>query len=166
MPGPYHPIVEEWKDIAGFVSWSEADPSDRAMSFLVPLDVDGVTIEGLYLRGRCYEQSIDRDVLFQLELSPSDTRTRIPLMRAEWRPRSPQHKNPDKVIIYGSHFHTFDANWLEQEQRMRTGNLPFAVEIQPEISDFSKLLDFTGKKFRISNMSAVPVPGWTMTLFP
>ena len=165
MPGPYHPLVEEEKQIIGFAGWSDPDPSDRAISFLVPLDVGGVTVEGLYLRARTNEQSLDRDVLFQLELAPSGSRTRIPLIRAEWRPRAPQHKNPDQSIISGSHLHPFAANWLEQEQRMRAGNLPYAVEIPPDINDFPKLLDFTGKKFRISNMASVPVPPWTMTLF-
>jgi len=135
------------------------------MTFLLPLDIQGVTIEGLFLRGRTYENSFDRDVMFQLEYAAPGSRTRVALARVDWLPRSPVHKNPDHELITGSHLHPFEANWLDREQRMRAGNLPFAVRTPPSVGTYAKLLDFVGKEFRISNMSSIPVPGWVKSLF-
>jgi len=165
LPGPFHPLVERSKAILGPIVWSIPDSSDGAVGFLAPLDVDGVTIEGFFLRGKAYEQSPDKDVMFQLEVAGPGARTRTPLRRIEWLPRSPLHKNPDKTMIFGSHEHPFEINWLEDMQRMRSGNLPWAEEVPKSISSYSRLLDFTANRFRIGNMNTVPVPEWSAKLF-
>ncbi|HEX7823027.1 MAG TPA: hypothetical protein VF463_20700 [Sphingobium sp.] len=163
LPGPFHPLVEEWKAIAAPVQWSVPDPSDGAVNFLVPLDINGVTIEGFFLRGRAYESSPDRDVMFQLEVT-AGMRTRIPLRRINWLPRSGRHKNPDKIEITGSHEHPFESNWIESEQRMRVGNLPWAVAVPGGVDTYASLLDFTADKFRIQNITAIPQPEWSAKL--
>lgn len=164
MPGPLHTCVKEWKSIAGSVEWSRPDNSDGTTDFLVPLDIGGVTIEGLFLRGRANEFSPDRDVMFQLELASTSSRTRIPLLRIDWFPRAAGHKNPDKNMIYGSHLHPFVANWQEGSQQMAKGNLPWAEQVGPSVDSFGKLLDLMARKFRISNKEAIPVPGWSPKL--
>lgn len=165
MPGPYQPLVDGWKSIAGIADWSPPDTSDRAMTFTIPLDIDGVTVEGLFLRARTYEQSLNRDVMFQMELAPTLGRERVPLLRIDWLPRARSHKNPDKTQVFGSHFHTFEGNWLEQEQRMRTGSLPYAEAVPQEVGTYGKLLDFARERFRIRNMDTIPIPEWSMTMF-
>lgn len=84
LPGPFHLLVFKWKAIAAPVQWSTPDISDGAINFLVPLDIIGVTIEGLFLRGRAYESAPDRDVMFQLEIT-TGLRSRAPLRRVAFR---------------------------------------------------------------------------------
>tara|TARA_R110000868_G_scaffold305573_7_gene566618 strand:+ start:5540 stop:6073 length:534 start_codon:yes stop_codon:yes gene_type:complete len=163
LPGPFHPLAYEWKAIIAPVQWSVPDASDGAINFLVPLDINGVTIEGLFLRGRAYESAPDRDVMFQLEIT-TGLRSRTPLRRVDWLPRSGRHKNPDKGEILGSHQHLFEPNWIEGEQRMRAGNLPWAEAIPATVSTYASLLDFTADQFRIQNITAVPQPEWSAKL--
>jgi len=165
MPGPYHPLVEQWKTIAGTVEWSSPlAPEDGAIDFLVPLDIGETTVGGLALRGKAYGHLPDRAVTFQLEIGQDGMRTRVPLVRLDWRPLSPYHQNPDKTRIDGTHIHTFEANWLEGEQRMRRGNLPYAKKIA-EIHAFKDVLDYAKNLFRINGVESVPVPEWSSTLF-
>jgi len=138
--------------------------------FVVPLSVSGITVGGLELRGTGSFTALDRNIMFQLEHSPAG-RKRIPLWRCEWRPFSP-HTNkaigPQELHFLqlpGSHEHPFYLNWLEHEQRMRTGNLPIAKEITPDPASFEEFLDFCGKQFNISNMNIVPAPEWRGDLF-
>jgi hypothetical protein len=164
MASPFDPLVFGWKEIASSVEWSSpADPEDGHVAFLVPLEIDGVTIAEFALRGGAYEQHADKAVMFQLEIGSLGVRTRTPLVRLDWRPLNPIHKNPDKVLISGSHVHRFEANWLESEQRMRTGNLPVAEKIA-EIHTFTELLDFAKILFRINNIEQIPVPEWSPKL--
>jgi len=163
LPGPFHPLLEEWKAIAAPVEWSRPDASDGAVYFLAPLDIAGITIESFFLRGRAYESSPDRDVMLQLEIADG-VRKRTPLRRVEWRPRSGLHKNPDKTHVVGSHEHPFEPNWLENEQRMRAGNLPWAEAVPESVSSFARLLDFTADKFRIAKITTIPEPEWSAKL--
>lgn len=171
MAGPFHPLVEKWKTIAGVVAWSPPDPMDGYMGFSVPLDVDGVTVENFALRGGCYAEHPDKAVTFQLEIGHAGTRTRTPLIRVDWRPLNGGHKNPAKGptehrlrFIRGCHLHPFELNWLEEMQKMRTSNLPLALEISPPLQSFSELLEFVKNQFRINDVSVVPEPEWVYKL--
>lgn len=164
MPGPFHPLIEQWKTIAGPVQWSSpSDPDDGHIGFLVPLEIEGVVIADFALRGGAYEPLQDQALMLQLEIGTPGIRSRTPLVRLDWRPRSPLHKNPDKTMLGGTHIHPFDFNWLEKEQRMRAGNLPFAEKI-PEIHTFSAVLDYAKNLFRINNIDDIPVPEWSPKL--
>ena len=164
MPGPYHPLVEGWKSIASTVEWSSSpDPDDGGIGFLVPLDLGGIVIQQLALRGAAYGHIADAAVTLQLEIGLAGKRTRLPLTRIDWRPKNDGHKNPDKVLLYGTHIHRFHPNWLKKEQRMLTGNLPWA-EKPNDINTFHELLDFAKILFRINNIASVPEPGWSPKL--
>jgi hypothetical protein len=164
MPGPYHPLVEQWKSISGTVEWSSPlAPEDGAITFLVPLEIDGVTIAGFALRGKAYGHLPDEAVSLQIEIGHDGLRRRTPLVRIDWRPRSPFHQNSDKKRFGGSHEHLFEDNWLEGEHRMRTGNLPEARKIA-EIHAFKELLDYAMILFRINDINKVPEPEWSSKL--
>ena len=164
MASPFDTLVYGWKDIANAVEWSSpADLEDGHIQFLVPLEIEGITIAEFSLRGGAYEQHVDKALMFQLEIGSPGVRTRTPLIRIDWQPLNPIHKNPDKVIISGSHVHPFEANWLESDQRMRTGNLPVAEKMS-EIHTFTDLLDFAKILFRINNIDDIPVPEWSPKL--
>ncbi|WP_264443781.1 hypothetical protein [Novosphingobium sp. JCM 18896] len=165
MPGPYHPLVEEWKTIAGTVEWSSPPASeDGAIDFNVPLDIGETTVAGLALRGKAYGHLPDMAVTFQLEVGQDGMRTRVPLIRLDWKPRSQWHQNPNKTRISGTHAHPFEANWLEGEQRMRRGNLPWAEKVA-EFHAFSEVLDYAKNLFRINDIDLIPIPEWSSTLF-
>lgn len=50
------------------------------------------------------------------------------------------------------------------EGRLRSGNLPQAMDIQEEIPSFESLRDYSGKSFRINNIGVVPPPPWEYNL--
>lgn len=166
MPGPYHPLVNSWKDLPTFAGWGVPDEDDKSMSFTAPLDIDGVTIPHFWLRGRCIVDQPDREVTFQLEVGSDGVRTRTPLIRADWRPLCGGHGNGSgsfelaDTIITGSHLHAFDLNWLEDEQRMRASNLPVACGITEPLQSFSDLLDFVKIQFRINGIEKITEPEW------
>lgn len=164
MLDPYHPFVQNWKELSGLLAWSRPDPQDGYMSILAPLEIDGVTIANLALRCGCYEQSPDSNITLQLEVGVDGSRTRIPLARVDWRPISPRHRNPDRTMIHGDHVHPFERNWLKTEQRMRQGNLPIAEQISAPIHTFSDLLDLGREVFRIKDIDRLPMPEWSPKL--
>ena len=70
------------------------------MSFSVPIDIGGVTIGYFGLRGGCYADHPDRAVTLQLEVGSAAARTRIPLVRLDWRPLQETHKNQDEAFLH------------------------------------------------------------------
>lgn len=146
------------------------DDDDKSMAFTAPLDIGGVTIPHFWLRGRCIVDQPDREVTFQLEVGSEGIRTRTPLIRADWKPLSGGHGNGSgsfelaDTIITGSHLHAFELNWLEEEQRMRTCNLPVACGITEPLQSFSDLLDFVKIQFRINGIEKITEPEWVEKL--
>lgn len=168
MPSPFLSLVESWKTLPAGVNWGRPENGTGYMSFLVPLDLGGVTIAAFALRGGCYVDAPDRAVTFQLEVGSASARTRIPLMRIDWRPIAATHRNPAKcgppharAVIVGSHVHPFDLNWIEDMERMRTGNLPMAAGLCPDPVDFRALCSFARTCLRIDGMDEIQEPEWT-----
>ena len=172
MSGPYDLFVYGEKRMIRFPGWSKPKANGE-MSFVADLEIDGVSYENLHLRATCIEHLPEQEVMFQLEVSSKSERTRLPLMRVDWNPTSGGHGNskhrlPEPyrgTFIPGSHFHSFEANWLEDEQRTRESNLPAAVEINESLQSFSDVLDFVKKAFRISNVSSIQTPEWVSDMF-
>nr|WP_299914100.1 hypothetical protein [Sphingomonas bacterium] len=141
------------------------------MEFLAPLDIEGVTIAELALRGIAYDQRPNADVMLQLETGIPGNRTRIPLARIDWKPLSPFHKNGFKgpvelrgLLITGTHAHPFEPNWIDDLQRMRAGNLPVAIKIVEPVQAFSEMLDYAKNLFRISDITDIAEPEWSPKL--
>lgn len=166
MPSPLTQLALAEKSLLIGVGWSEPD-IDGVMQFLAPLAIDEVTFGGLDLRGQCYSAHPDRAVMLQVEVSRPGIRTRIPLVRVEWRPLAEPHKNPagsdpelSRRLIFGSHFHPFELNWVASNRAMRSGNLPVAKPLESEPKNFMDLIDIAGALLRISNLSKVQSPNW------
>lgn len=174
MASPYDLFISKEKRMVRSSGWSKPKPNGL-MSFVADLEIDGVSYENLHLRGTCIEHLPEREVMFQLEVSSANERTRLPLMRIDWNPASGGHGHSQKntaipanirgTFIPGSHFHPFAPNWLEDEQRMRESNLPIAVAISDSLQQFSDVLDFVKKTFRISDVSSIQTPEWVADLF-
>jgi hypothetical protein len=144
-------------------SW--APGPNGTLNMLLPLDIDGVTVQGLYLRCRARVDLPDEDVFFQLEY-PFPGRRDAALARIEWRPLKGHYNSANapgglKLLkIAGSHHHSFALNWFAPEERMRAANLPIAEPIDPDPPDLSALLEFVSKSFRISDLDLISVPPW------
>lgn len=131
-----------------------------------PLDIDGVTVEGLQFRATALLVRRDESITFQLEYFPRRRQPKGgPMERIEWRPLRGhnnkligplEHRNK---LQRGSHHHEFRLNWEHSKTAVRKGDLPLSVPIQPEPS-YDEILVFVGKAFRISPIDWVPPPPW------
>lgn len=172
MPNPYYDLVYLEKDIVGYPIWVRSDSDKHGLTLLAELEIEGVSYEKFNFRGTCLDNQPEREVLFQLEIGKPGIRTKIPLMRVDWNPLSGGHKNPKmgvpkkhrRKIIPGSHFHSFELNYLVDEERMREGNLPLAYGIEQPLQSFADLLDFVSKEFRINGIDRIMMPEWVENL--
>lgn len=140
---------------------------DRERLVLVsPLDIDGVTIEGLLFRATALALRPEESVTFQLEYFPPKRQPRGgPMERIEWRPLrahnnkmlGPPHLH--NVLQRCTHHHDFQLNWTHSQTAVRKGDLPISIPIEPEPS-LNEILEFVGKAFRISPIGWVPPPPW------
>lgn len=155
------PIEPSWKRRAD-------DPWLRLVS---PVDIEGVTIEGVQFGASCNLELPDQTVAFQLEYFPPSRSPRGgPICRIDWLPLS-AHNNkgagPEEfrhMLIRGSHHHPFEVNWAHAPAKLRKGILPIALPIVESLTSFTEALAFAGKEFRINNVSSVPVPPWERAL--
>lgn len=168
MPIDLVTIFESDKSLAGVVIWDAT--TGFTDGFEVPLELDGVTIAGLRLRGKASRIAPDEDYMLQLEYCPGRKRGG-PLDRIDWRPFH-THENKGRgpalyrfMRIEGSHHHQFELNWHEPERRMLTGNLPVAVPLTPQINTPRELFEFAEDWFRIAGLRRCPLPRWQGTLF-
>lgn len=160
-------IFRAEKALSSQPDWLEAE--NKKLHFLVPLEIGGVTVEGLSLRGRTLKDRPDEEVMFQMEAWQPKRRDHA-IARLDWRPlhvHNNQGRGPTQLRfsrIAGTHHHSFDLNWFEPEGRLLSSNLPVAEPVEPDLAGFSGLLEFVRKCFRISNIGLVPVPPWEADL--
>jgi hypothetical protein len=140
------------------------DREADALDLTAPLEIDGVAVEGLTLRGRARKPLADREVIFQLEYHAPEI-VGGPVCRIEWRPLN-KHNNKglgpkefQNVIQDGSHHHRFDLNWKRSEAAVLRGEIPIAIPIE-DPGSFRGLLAVVGKEFRIRRIQSVTVPPW------
>lgn len=156
-------LVLAEKLLSDVPAWRERGAD--GLEFSAPLEIDGVTVEALTLRGRARKSLADREVIFQLEYHHA----RIiggAVARIEWRPLNPHSnkghgpKDLQHVIQSGSHHHCFDLNWKESQEACLRGDLPIALPIADDPKNFRALLAVVGKEFRIKNIQTVTAPPW------
>lgn len=142
--------------------WEEID--HNYLSWVGPLDIDGVTILGLQVRLQAHILHPNEAVMAQLEYRPPGGRPQQ-LIRAEWRPLAP-HNNKNRGPsewkfrqFQQTHVHRFQDNWFPAEERMLNPNLPIAIPIQ-DVDSYAKFLDICVQELIIENMSIVPMPPW------
>lgn len=147
--------------------WIKRD--EERFNLVSPLDIGGVTIEGLQFRAIAMINRTDEMVTFQLEYFPAKKNPKGgPIARIEWKPlaaHSNKNIGPEKyrnLIQKGSHHHEFALNWQHDSDGVRKGNksnLPISVPIKPEPT-FDEMLAFVGKEFNISPIEWVSRPPW------
>jgi hypothetical protein len=157
-------VLSSTKTISIATNWVKGD--DERLWVVAPLEIDGITVQGLILRVRVFKDRPDEDALFQLEFEHDPKRKDKAIERIDWKP-SHTHENrgngpPDFRFIRQNctHYHQFDLNWLSNENRLKMDNLPVAVPISDDPVDFKGILAFVGKNFRISNIELIGQPGW------
>lgn len=146
------------------------EANDR-LALVSPLDVDGITLEGLRLRVTAIVTRIDECVTAQVEYVPPKRDVRGgALARIEWKPlKGHNNKNVGplelrNIVQYGSHHHSFDLNWNQQAAKLRSGNLPISVPLDPDPINFKALVDLIGQEFRIRNIDWIELPQWQPNL--
>jgi hypothetical protein len=158
------------KAISFFPGWSLPDEADYIW-FDAPLEIGGVTEVGFVLHGGCYRNQPDRHVTMELRVGRIPGRKCVPLKRVCWRSLT-GHTNkrgmgPPNLAgkrLTNSHHHSFDLNWLPNENRMRSGNLPLAMDMGSGLESFQEVMVFVGIAFKISNIEAITPPEWQHTL--
>lgn len=168
MAGTLHELVHADKSIAAPAEWVKRG---RRLELKLPLEIDGLIVEGLFLRASALEHLPDQEVMFQLEYhGVSIPGGSGPLTRIEWnslRPHSNKGKGPIELRFIDqqpSHVHYFEDNWSEGNGALLRDNLPIARPISETIQGFTELVDFVGNLFRINNIRLVKVPEWVLTL--
>ena len=166
MVQPFPIIMAEAKTIPLFPGWA-LEAETGYWWFDTPLEIGGVTEEGLVLHGGCYRDYPDCNVTFELRAMKRPARRRIPLARLDWRSLSGGHTNRRRgesewsgVRVGDTHLHDFDLNWLDVEKRMRAGNLPLARDIKETLTTFEDVRKYAGQVFRIDNMDIIDKPAW------
>lgn len=166
MAVDFSAFVEQEKNLGIPIRWSRDGDS---LVFVAPLETEGITIEGLQLRGRTKTFYPERDVTFQLEYQGL-THKAEPLARIDWRPfhtHNNKGRGPEKFRFKqqtGSHHHCFAENWNSVFNQMLKHNLPIALPIDPEPQGFVELLAVVRKEFRITDVGAIEPPQWAATL--
>ncbi|RNF33977.1 hypothetical protein A7A09_013815 [Paracoccus methylarcula] len=154
------------KELSVDPDWKRRE-KDEFVRLVSPLDINGVTVEGLRFTVSAHIYMPDRSVTFQIEYESVQHPKGVPMVRFEWRPRSP-HNNKGLgpleyryIALTGTHIHPFDLNWAYSQNQVRKGNLPIAVPVQQEIGSYDEALAFVETKFRIKGVTGIPAPPWT-----
>lgn len=167
MPTKLQNLVTAGKTLVTAPSWVERGPD--GLEFLASMEIDGVVVEGLSLRGRARKSLPDREVVFQLEYRHAQI-IGGPVCRIEWRPLSAHcnkalgPKELRHIVQEGSHHHRFDLNWQLSNDAVLRGDLPIAVPINDDPKSFRALLAIVGKEFRIKRIQLITVPPWQPTM--
>lgn len=165
-------VFEADKAIAAPVKWTDPDREDGHVRFLAILEIEGLADATYQLSGGAYVNIPEEHVTFELAVVGDRGLRRTRLARIDWRSITGGHTNkrncPGRWAGRRSpntHFHDFELNWVESEQRMRKGKLPCARPLDAEPQGFEALRKQTGLLFRINNMQIVPHPPWMYDLF-
>ena len=164
-------LMASAKRIASFPQdgWVESDAT--RITWSVPLDVNGVTIEGLTLRFRALKFMPEAAVCVALIHRPiRSAHVGGAIARIDWRPTH-FHNNrgagPVELRFCQqkcSHHHRFDLNWENSPGMVREGGLPIAVPLAPDPPDFKSLLETIASELRIENVISIAAPNWQMRL--
>ena len=145
-------IVAAEKTLATTGRWAVRDPRGNSnwLTFVAPLEIDGVTIAGLRLRGTAIISLPDEAVCFQLEYHRPRQHGSA-LARIEWRPLK-GHNNkglgPKEyrfIETKGCHYHPFDLNWNEASKQLRRATFQSQCQLSNRRRALSNYLNLLGK---------------------
>lgn len=169
LPTDIVELVEAEKSLGARPKWdNQSDP--RYAVFTHPLTFGGITIGGFQLRMKVSKRWVDRDAMMQLEFAPAGKRTEEKLWRLDWKPlHTHDNKGNPKELAFAtlidSHQHSFADNFLENERRMRAGNLPAARPFPNNPNALSDFVAFGGKLFRIKDIERIELPQFSPDMF-
>ncbi|MDR3413896.1 MAG: hypothetical protein P4L87_23530 [Formivibrio sp.] len=159
-------LIAQEKNLGFPVKWAK---DGDCLVFLAPLEIDGITIQGLQLRGKTKAFYANRNITIQLQYQGILGKAE-PIARICWKPFH-THNNKGKgphglrfVEQKGSHHHSFGDNWNTTTNQMFKPNLPIAVPLSPEPQGFFELLALVRKEFRIMDADAIEIPQWSEKL--
>lgn len=167
----FEALAIEQKQIATFPGWQRAGLEKAALWFDAPLEIGGVTERAFTLHGEARLDLADQNVGLELVYTIPNTRRRFSLARVDWRSIKGGHSNKRRKgwplrgkRLPETHFHPFDLNYNATTKKMRTGDLPVAVEIVGELQTFESYRAMAGFLLRISNIDLVERPPWEYRL--
>lgn len=143
--------------------WRRRAP--RHLTLVTPLDVGGITTEGLIFRIQGLLAIPNRSITFQLEAEGLRAKTAA-LSRLEWKPIKPHNNKGLGPVEWrfrdqpGTHLHGFMMNWSENERFVKKLNLPIALPVAAEPKSFADALALAGEEFRISGLELIEPPQW------
>ncbi len=160
------------KTLSGTLDWTKPETETGYIWLNAAMDIDGVTVAGLVLHLGCYFDRPDCSVTSEIRLARLPARRSIPLMRVDWRSLQDGHSNRRQrghalsgKRVSNSHIHAFEYNWMTAQGKMQSGNLPFADELERNLTTFREVCAYIGERFRITNTDVIPTPPWEQSLF-
>ncbi|MCB1466096.1 MAG: hypothetical protein KDK08_02830 [Rhizobiaceae bacterium] len=165
-------IYEAEKEIGYFPGWSKPEEETDYVWFDAPLEIGGVAETGLVIHGGCYAHRPDVNLTFELRIASQPGRRCIPLERLDWKSLEGGHSNKRKRCnrlagrrVSDTHLHDFYLNWMDAEQRMQSGNLVCARDLDENLATFEDVREFAGNRLRINNIDVVSRPPWEYDFF-
>lgn len=167
------PDFERWvaaeKSFAAEPWWYFDSAAEDRYVLSVPLAIEHIVEQGLFLEGNCMRDLPEQQVTFVLNFNPA-AGLAGPLSRIDWKPIG-EHRNNGLIKgeyrfkpIIGTHIHPFNENHLLSLRRMWRENLPRAYPISDSLHGFRELLDYMGEVWRILEVQRIPVPEWAPRL--
>lgn len=154
------------KTSEGEYDWKEAQ-RERFLRLPVACDCFPANVTGVSISGTAIVDEPDRRVTFQMIIDVAGVDYRI--ARIDWRPRNPHTNKYGGPEVRGAtvetSIHPFEENAELGLTLMQSGNLPIAIEIDPEPSTFNDLLLYLRDTFRLEDALDIPVPPWAPALF-
>lgn len=151
------------KKLVQIPGWQEVQhKSTIKLEFVASVEIDSVTLEGVRLRGRTLKTSPESDLTFQLEMRYGSFWHH--LCRLDWRPKGGHTDQvgpiADRTNFTGSGWHSFDNNAGYGLWTLREGNLPRAVPLNPDPTNFNDVLIEIERKMLVENARDIPGPDW------
>lgn len=145
--------------------WHVDEHNRERFILSVPLCIDYVVEEGLFLDAHCPVAMPDTDVTFNLSFKPAYGYSGA-LSRLDW---NPLHTHDNKGLVkgewkwkrmYETHFHPFADNYACGLQWMFQNNLPIAYPLVFPLQNFREMLDYLGQTLQISDVQRIAPPIW------
>lgn len=169
MPEDLEHFWRSQKELAIDPNWKRRG-QDEYVRLVSPLDIDGITVEGLRFTMSAHIYTPDRWVTFQIEYESLKHPRGKPMARFEWRPRSP-HNNKNigpkelrMIDQVGSHLHGFEENWQHSNSAVQKGLLPISIPVTQPLESYHEALDYVEKTFRINGVSGIAAPPWMIRI--
>ena len=169
MDADFQNLVDSEKTLGEDPEWFFDSQDPKRLRLSVPLQMNGVVIEGLYLEGHCPADNQDTDVALNLVYKPARGLSGA-LYRLDWNPLH-AHGNKGLVSgvwkyapILGTHRHPFQENYAKGVKYMFNNNLPIAFPITDPLPNFRDMLHYAGQLFRIMDIQRISPPPGTQRL--